>query len=86
VLDVWLAAGDEDRAPVRHARARLAEWTRDDLFPARLATGDDAIGAGVPRGPAVASALAALEDEQLRGRVTTREEAVAFLARRARDL
>jgi poly(A) polymerase len=86
VLDAWLAAGDEDRAPVRHARARLAEWTRDDLFPARLATGDDAIGAGVPRGPAVASALAALEDEQLRGRVTTREEAVAFLARRARDL
>ncbi|MBM4394869.1 MAG: CCA tRNA nucleotidyltransferase [Deltaproteobacteria bacterium] len=85
VLDAWLAAGDEDRAPVRHARARLAEWTRDDLFPARLGTGDDAIGAGVPRGPAVASALAALEDEQLRGRIRTREEAVAFLARRARD-
>ena len=85
VLEAWLAATGADPAPGRVARARMAAWGREDLFPPRLATGNDAMEAGVPRGPQVASALASLEDEQLRGRVTTREGALEFLRRHARS-
>jgi tRNA nucleotidyltransferase/poly(A) polymerase len=82
LLEARLAVTGGDAVAAVHARRRLAEWTHDDLFHAKLATGDDALAAGIERGPAIAAALAALEDEQLRGRISTREEALAFLRSR----
>jgi poly(A) polymerase len=79
LLEARLAVTGGDATAAAHARRRLAEWTPDDLFPAKLATGDDALAAGIERGPAIAAALATLEDEQLRGRITAREEALEFL-------
>jgi poly(A) polymerase len=70
-----------DPRPAACARARLAAWGPGDLDPPRLATGTDVMAAGVAPGPAVARALVALEDAQLRGTVTTREAALEFLQR-----
>ncbi len=72
--------GQVDKA-VKQAQDLLAGWTHEDLHPQRLVTGNDAMAAGVARGPAVAQALVALEDAQLRGDVRTQDEALALLAR-----
>lgn len=82
-LDAWLAAGGEDRAPVRAARDRLDAWSREDLFPPRLLSGDEVIEAGIARGPEVSKVLLAIEDEQLRGRLHSREEALSLVRARA---
>jgi tRNA nucleotidyltransferase/poly(A) polymerase len=78
-LAAWRKAQGLDDAPVRAARDRLAGWTDADLHPPRLATGDDALAAGIPSGPRVADALTALEDAQLGGDVTDADAARAFL-------
>lgn len=82
-LEAWRAATGRDDAPVRAAREALAGWTPEDLSPPRLATGQDALAAGIPAGPGVAEALRTLEDAQLRGDVTDPAGARAFLARAA---
>lgn len=74
------AARGLDDGPAERARNALASWSRGDLHPARLVTGNDAMAAGIPRGPRVAAALRAVEDAQLRGEVGTRDEALALLA------
>lgn len=47
--------------------------------PDPLATGDDLIEMGLNPGPTFRDLLEALHDEQLEGRVATRDEAIAFL-------
>lgn len=81
VLSAWLRAQGRDDGPVRAARERLARWSDADLHPPRLATGDDALAAGLSPGPAVAASLAALEDAQLRGEVADADGARDFLRR-----
>ncbi|HOI10889.1 MAG TPA: hypothetical protein PK313_10480, partial [Myxococcota bacterium] len=78
-LGALRAARGLDAGPAGRAAGLLAGWTADDLHPARLVTGNDAMAAGVPRGPRVAAALRAVEDAQLRGNVGTREQALAML-------
>lgn len=78
-LGALRAARGLDAGPAGRAAGLLAGWTADDLHPARLVTGNDAMAAGVPRGPRVAAALRAVEDAQLRGDVGTREQALAML-------
>lgn len=67
-------------AGIDHARARLSAWTPADMFPERLVDGTDAVAAGLA-GRAIAAALESVEDAQLRGDVTTRDSALAFLAK-----
>jgi poly(A) polymerase len=65
------------------------EWMRAqrDLLlaepppPLRLVSGADLLALGHVPGPRIGVALAALEDEILEGRVTTREEGLAWIAR-----
>ncbi len=83
VLHAWRRAEGLDDAPVRAARQQLAGYAPEDLHPPRLATGDDAIAAGIPAGPRVAAALRDLEDAQLRGQVADAEAALDFLRRRS---
>ncbi len=84
ILDAWLCETGQDDGCIRHARARLAQWSHEDLYPPRWLSGQEVIAAGVPAGPRVGEALEALEDAQLRGEVRTREEALGFLRGLAR--
>jgi poly(A) polymerase len=49
--------------------------------PPRLLTGDDLVGLGYPPGPLVGKVLASVDDERLEGRLSSREEALAWVAR-----
>lgn len=54
----------------------------EDLMPHALATGDDLIAMGLPPGPPFKMILDDLLDEQLEGRIQTREQALQFLKER----
>ena len=60
-------------------RRFLAETPPEQVKPTRLLTGDDLSEMGYLPGPAFQTMLRALEDAQLEGNVTTKEEAKAFL-------
>jgi poly(A) polymerase len=62
-------------------RQKLAEMPPEVLKPPPLLTGDDLIRAGYRPGPGFRTALAAVEDAQLEGRVTSREEALELVRR-----
>jgi poly(A) polymerase len=57
-------------------RRKLAEMSPDELKPRLLITGHDLIAAGYTPGPRFARVLAEIEDAQLEGRITTREQAL----------
>jgi putative nucleotidyltransferase with HDIG domain len=62
-------------------RQRFEETPPEVLKPAPLITGNDLIEAGYRPGPRFGEVLAAVEDAQLEGRVTTREEALELVRR-----
>ena len=57
-------------------RRFLAETRPEEIRPARLVTGDDLIALGLRPGPAFRAILDAVEEAQLNGRISTREEAL----------
>ena len=61
---------------------RRATLTESDIRPAPLLNGDDLIELGYRPGPAMGEILQLLEEEQLEGRLHTREEATSWLRRR----
>jgi poly(A) polymerase len=69
-------------ASYEFVREKLAEVPPEVLRPPRLLTGDDLIAAGYPPGPAFARILSEVEDAQLEGRLTTKEEALAHVSER----
>jgi tRNA nucleotidyltransferase/poly(A) polymerase len=73
------AAAKEDFADYDFARRKRSEWGDMDIWPDPLITGNDLIAMGWPPGPAFKEILTRLEDEQLEGRLKTREEAVKFV-------
>lgn len=60
-------------------RAQLEHLHEDDLHPPRLLTGDDLMALGFAPGKIMGEILLALEEEQLEGRITTREKARNFV-------
>jgi poly(A) polymerase len=60
------------------ARQKLAEIPAGALRPPPLVNGRDLIAAGLEPGPEFTRILRAVEDAQLEGRVTTKEEALAW--------
>jgi len=60
------------------ARRKLAELPPERLRPPRLVTGRDLLAMGLAPGPRVGEVLAALEEAQLEGRISTRKEALAL--------
>ncbi len=58
------------------ARAKQHELGREAIHPPRLATGDDLIGLGYREGPELGRELRRLEEMQLEGTITTRDEAI----------
>ena len=61
---------------------RRASLTESDIRPAPLLSGDDLIELGYRPGPVMGKILRALEEEQLEGRLRTREEATIWLRKR----
>jgi poly(A) polymerase len=59
-------------------RRFLADTPPEQVRPARLVTGDDLISLGHAPGPAFHGVLEAVEEAQLNGKVSTREEALQF--------
>jgi poly(A) polymerase len=59
----------------------LAQTPPDQVQPTRLLTGDDLNEMGYPPGPHYQQILAALEDAQLEGTVSTRDDAIRFIKR-----
>ena len=66
---------------VEYCEAKLREWTQDDLNPPPLITGQDLIDLGLKPGPKFKEVLESVRDEQLDGKVTTKEEAIEFARR-----
>ena len=56
--------------------AKLQELPEEVLRPVKLLTGDDLIEMGLKPGPVFKEVLAAVEDKQLDGTVTTKQEAL----------
>ena len=66
----WIAAG------AAWLRERLAELEQTEYAPPPLITGDDLTAAGLSPGPVFKKVLERAYDEQLEGRVTTKEQAL----------
>jgi poly(A) polymerase len=64
------------------ARRLLAETPPQEIKPAPLLRGDDLIALGYEPGPIFKQILRTVEDAQLEGRISSREEALALVARR----
>jgi poly(A) polymerase len=64
------------------ARQRLEELPEEQLRPPRLVTGDDLIEAGYQPGPAFQKILSDVEDAQLEGRLSGRDEALSYIRER----
>jgi poly(A) polymerase len=64
-------------------RHLVEEEHGEELVPPPLASGEDLIAMGLPPGPAFRTLLDELHDEQLEGRVQTREQALQFLKERS---
>jgi poly(A) polymerase len=60
-------------------RRFLADTPPEQVRPARLVTGDDLISLGHAPGPAFQGILEAVEEAQLNGKLSTREEALRFV-------
>lgn len=60
-------------------RRLVEEEHGEELTPPQLASGDDLIALGLPPGPSFKMLLDELFDEQLEGRIQTREQALEFL-------
>jgi len=67
-LDAW-----------KFATTMLRKWSSDDIAPALLISGDDLIDLGLSPGPLFREILTRVEDEQLEGRLQTREHALSFV-------
>ncbi|GAK53457.1 metal dependent phosphohydrolase [Candidatus Moduliflexus flocculans] len=59
-------------------KAKLKEFAHDNIHPPRLISGDDLVKLGFAPGPVFKRVLEAVEDAQLEGTVTTREQALAY--------
>jgi poly(A) polymerase len=73
---------DADLENYEFALKTLRGWTRDDIWPEPWITGEDLIAMGIPPGPVYKEILSAVDDEQLEGRLTSRESAIDFVKKR----
>jgi poly(A) polymerase len=74
-------ASHRDLSLYEFVRHRLASMPREEIRPQPLVTGDDLIAAGYPPGPDFKAMLAASEDAQLEGRIKTKSEGLALIAK-----
>jgi poly(A) polymerase len=69
-------------AAYNFAAEKLRQWPAQELAPELLVSGDDLIAMGLAPGPLFKEILTKVEDEQLEGRLTTRQQALDFIKER----
>ena len=69
-------------AAYNFAAEKLRQWSAQELAPELLVSGDDLIAMGLAPGPLFKEILTKVEDEQLEGRLTTRQQALDFTKER----
>ena len=60
-------------------KAKLKEFAHEKIHPPRLISGDDLVKLGFAPGPVFKQVLEEVEDAQLEGTITTREQALEFV-------
>ncbi len=78
---IHFAAAGEDLVDYQYARKKREEWGEPNIWPPPLVTGDDLISIGFSPGPSFKEILTRVEDEQLEGRLNTRQQALDFVKR-----
>jgi poly(A) polymerase len=68
------------------AKEKFHALPAEQIRPTPLITGDDLIAAGYKPGPQFKELLTAVEDAQLDGSISTKEEALELVRERAREL
>jgi len=68
------------------AKEKFHSLPQEQIRPAPLITGADLIAAGYKPGPMFKELLTAVEDAQLEGSISTKEEALKLVRQRAREL
>lgn len=79
-LDVVEAVGDDVRASVEFARAKIL-LPKEELNPDPLVSGQDLIDMGIEPGPKFKTILQAVRDGQLAGEIQTREQALNWVGK-----
>ena len=74
-------AAEENLADYTYARHKRQEWTDEEIWPQPFVTGDDLVALGFAPGPRFKEILSRVEDEQLEGRLVSREAALEFVKR-----
>ena len=74
-------ASHRNLASYEFVREKLRETPPKDLRPAPLVSGNDLIAAGYAPGPRFKEILAAVEDGQLEGRLSSKEQALEYVGR-----
>lgn len=70
-----------DLTTYKFTRVKLQDTPAENIRPEPLLTGKDLIAAGYPAGPRFKEILSTVEDAQLEGKLTNRNEAIDFIAR-----
>ncbi len=70
----------------RFLKKKTRSMSREDIKPVPLLKGNDILGLGVPEGPLVGKILRAVEEAQLEGKLSTREEALEWVLRNKASL
>ena len=68
-----------DLSLYEYAKEKLHSTPEEQIRPKPLLTGDDLIAAGYKPGPQFKELLTAVEDAQLEGAISTREEALSLV-------
>jgi poly(A) polymerase len=79
LVRICRTASHDDLQDYDFAAQMLRKWSPEDLAPPPLITGDDLIKAGFSPGPRFKEILTRVEDEQLEGRLSTRQQALDFV-------
>lgn len=71
-------ASHGDLSNWRFLKRKIKSLTREEIKPAPLLSGRDVLALGYPEGPLVGKILRAVEEAQLEGELSTKEEAIAW--------
>jgi poly(A) polymerase len=82
---IHAAAEGGDASAHQYAAKKYLGWSRDEISPKLLITGEDLIAMGFQPGPAFKEILTRVEDEQLEGHLVTKEDATGFITKTYRN-
>jgi poly(A) polymerase len=72
-------ASDNDLSAWEFLKAKMDEYSKEELNPEPLLTGRDLLQRGYPEGPIIGRILHAVEEMQLENRLSTKEEALEWV-------